>query len=73
MLSPTGIHVARPLVPTDSRLYPTAPTGIRCHGPQRDGGLTILADCIQKVCSIQTLCTTSNQLGPPAKSSAFQV
>ncbi|KAG2893324.1 hypothetical protein PC117_g23813 [Phytophthora cactorum] len=44
-----------------------------CHGPQLDDGLAILADCIKKVCSLQTLCTTSNQLGHPAKSSAFQV
>ncbi|KAG3021194.1 hypothetical protein PC120_g8818 [Phytophthora cactorum] len=42
-----------------------------CHGPQLDDGLAILADCIKKVCSLQTLCTTSNQLGHPAKSSAF--
>ncbi|KAG3114072.1 hypothetical protein PI124_g5352 [Phytophthora idaei] len=44
-----------------------------CHGPQLDGGLAILAECVQKICSLPTQRTTSKQLGHPEQSSAFQV
>ncbi|EEY54853.1 serine protease family S01A, putative [Phytophthora infestans T30-4] len=44
-----------------------------CHGVQLDGGLTMLADCLQKVYSLQTLRTTSKQAGPAAKTVKFQV
>ncbi|KAG3004027.1 hypothetical protein PC120_g18832 [Phytophthora cactorum] len=63
----------RPAADDAARRGRRASVGENWHGPQLDGGLAILADCIQKVCSLQTLCTTSNQLGHPAKSSAFQV
>ncbi|KAG3241341.1 hypothetical protein PI124_g13780 [Phytophthora idaei] len=69
----TAEGTVRPAADDATRRGRRASVGENCHGPQLDGGLAILADCIQKVCSLQTLCTSSNQLGPPAKSSAFQV
>ncbi|KAG2790220.1 hypothetical protein PC129_g11581 [Phytophthora cactorum] len=69
----TAEGTVRPAADDAARRGRRASVGENCHGPQLDGGLEILADCIQKVCSLQTLCTTSNQLGHPAKSSAFQV
>ncbi|KAG2961690.1 hypothetical protein PC119_g26037 [Phytophthora cactorum] len=69
----TAEGTVRPAADDAARRGRRASVRENCHGPQLDGGLAILADCIQKVCSLQTLCTTSNQLSHPAKSSAFQV
>ncbi|KAG3030447.1 hypothetical protein PC121_g4900 [Phytophthora cactorum] len=43
------------------------------YGRKLDGGLAILAECIQKICSLPTQRTTFKQLGHPEQSSAFQV
>ncbi|KAG3126682.1 hypothetical protein PI126_g22218 [Phytophthora idaei] len=50
-----------------------ASVGGNFHGTQLDGGLAILAECIQEICSLPTQCTTCKQLGHPEQSSAFQV
>ncbi|ETI47741.1 hypothetical protein F443_08101 [Phytophthora nicotianae P1569] len=47
--------------------------GENCHGLQLDGGLAILADCIQKVCSLQGQRATSNKKGQEEQTSAFHV
>ncbi|KAI9998293.1 hypothetical protein PInf_002682 [Phytophthora infestans] len=47
--------------------------GENCHGVQLDGGLTMLADYLQKVYSLQTLRTTSKQAVPATKIVTFQV
>ncbi|ETO82735.1 hypothetical protein F444_03151 [Phytophthora nicotianae P1976] len=44
-----------------------------CHGLQLEGGLAILADCIQKVCSIQGPRATSDKTEQEKQTSAFHV
>ncbi|ETL92934.1 hypothetical protein L917_08835, partial [Phytophthora nicotianae] len=44
-----------------------------CHGLQLEGGLAILAGCIQKVCSMQGHRATSNAQGQEEQTSAFHV
>ncbi|ETO82748.1 hypothetical protein F444_03150 [Phytophthora nicotianae P1976] len=47
--------------------------GENCHGLQLEGGLAILADCIQKVCSIQGPRATSDKTEQEKQTSAFHV
>ncbi|ETO75163.1 hypothetical protein F444_09216 [Phytophthora nicotianae P1976] len=47
--------------------------GENCPGVQLDGGRAILADCIQKVCSLQGQRATSNKKGQEKQTSAFHV
>ncbi|ETK88696.1 hypothetical protein L915_07088 [Phytophthora nicotianae] len=44
-----------------------------CHGLQLDGGLAILADCLQKVCSLQGQRATSYKQGQEEQTPAFHV
>ncbi|ETI33068.1 hypothetical protein F443_20219 [Phytophthora nicotianae P1569] len=47
--------------------------GENCHGLQLAGGLAILADCIQKVCSLQGPRATSHEQGYREQTAAFHV
>ncbi|ETP28391.1 hypothetical protein F442_22315 [Phytophthora nicotianae P10297] len=63
----------RPAVEGTTRRGRRGSVGENCHGLQLDGGLAILADCIQKVCSLQGQQATSNKKGQEEQTSAFHV
>ncbi|ETI30448.1 hypothetical protein F443_22430 [Phytophthora nicotianae P1569] len=64
---------ARPSPDGAARWGRRGSVGENCHGLQLDGGLAILADCIQKVCSLQGQRATSLELGPKEQTAAFHV
>ncbi|ETO73784.1 hypothetical protein F444_10323 [Phytophthora nicotianae P1976] len=63
----------RPALERTTRRGRRGSGGENCHGLQLDGGLAILADCIQKVCSLQGQRATSDKTGQEEQASAFHV
>ncbi|ETM39655.1 hypothetical protein L914_14201 [Phytophthora nicotianae] len=66
-------ETVRPAVEGTTRRGRRGSVGEDCHGLQLEGGLAILADCIQKVCLIQGQRATSSKTGQEEQTSAFHV
>ncbi|ETO58394.1 hypothetical protein F444_23228 [Phytophthora nicotianae P1976] len=66
-------ETVQPAVEGTTRRGRRGSVGENCHGLQLEGGLAILADCIQKVCSIQGQRATSDKTGQEEQTSVFHV
>ncbi|ETL86493.1 hypothetical protein L917_14074, partial [Phytophthora nicotianae] len=66
-------NTVRPAVEGTTRRGRRGSVGENCHGLQLEGGLAILADYIQKVCSIQGQRATSDKTGQEEQTSGREI